>query len=148
MESFPTGACDSFSLLPSPVCRGQFQVLCAHKHAHERMRTTSKEGLQTAIHKQIQSGFVHPFAAIRSGVAKLDLRYVVYYHLTRDHELVSFAHVSDHPLTPFAPQGTRGKRIREGGGSRSRPQGRPRGLEWEDSSPGMWCTVTILETLS
>ena len=120
---------------------------------HMHMRTNGcarpqKRVLQTAIHEQIQSGFVHPFAAIRSRVAKLDLRYVVYYHLTRDHELVLFAHVIDHPLTPFVPQGTRGKRIREGGGNRSSPQGRPRGLEWEDSSPGMWCTVTILETLS
>ena len=43
LESFPTGAWDIFSLLPSPVCRGQFQVLCAHAHAHERMRKTSKE---------------------------------------------------------------------------------------------------------
>ena len=76
-------------------------------------------------------------------MAKLDLRYVVYYHLTRDHELVSFAHVSDHPLTPFAPQGTHRKRILKRGGSRSRPRGSPREFEWEDYSSGMWCTMTV-----
>ena len=46
----------------------------------------------------------------------------------RDHEVVLFAHVSYHPLTPIAPQGTRRKRILEGGGSRSSPQGETNGV--------------------
>ena len=55
--------------------------------------------------------------AMKSGVAKLVLRYVVYYFLSRDHEVVSFTHVSNRPLTPFAPQGARGKRTQGGGGT-------------------------------
>ena len=55
--------------------------------------------------------------ALRAGVARLAFRHVVYYFPTRDHELFSFTHMSDRPLTPFSPQGARRERSWGGRGA-------------------------------